>query len=136
MRFYLAATYARRQEMKTIMIEIARMGHEVTSRWITDDYDEDDTERMAMDDLIDIQMSDILVVFNDPEGVPSTSRGGRHVEFGYALGKHKAILVVGPKSNPFYTLPQLTHVDTTEEFLDHLKRYSYYQGDDHDVTTD
>ncbi len=33
------------------------------------------------------------------------SRGGRHVEAGYALAKGKYLVLVGPRENVFYSLP-------------------------------
>jgi len=35
----------------------------------------------------------------------SNSRGGRHVEFGIALGMRKRAVVIGPRENVFHCLP-------------------------------
>jgi hypothetical protein len=48
------------------------------------------------------------------------SRGGRHVEFGYALGARKAIMVVGPLENVFYCLPHVFQHDEWDTALRYL----------------
>jgi nucleoside 2-deoxyribosyltransferase len=71
----------------------------------------------AQVDLDDVDDCDIFVFFSeDPlSGVP---RGGRHVEFGYALAKGKRIAVIGPEENTFHYLSQIQHYLSVQEFLD------------------
>jgi hypothetical protein len=38
-----------------------------------------------------------------------SSRGGRHVEFGYALGIRKRVILVGPRQHVFHCLPEVEH---------------------------
>jgi hypothetical protein len=52
------------------------------------------------------------------------ARGGRHVEFGIALGQHMNIVIIGPRENIFHWYdriiggePQIRHFDTLEEFV-------------------
>jgi len=43
--------------------------------------------------------------FTEPENVNSKyKRGGRHVEFGYAIAYGKRLVIVGPLENAFYYL--------------------------------
>jgi hypothetical protein len=36
-------------------------------------------------------------------------KGGRHVEYGLALGLGKRLIICGPRENIFHTLPQVEH---------------------------
>ena len=42
MKFYLAASYARRREMQGIAAALEAFGHQVTSRWVRGDHELDD----------------------------------------------------------------------------------------------
>lgn len=91
MKIYLAARYSRYPEMQAVAVDLARMGHEVTSRWIAgvtrlDAYGrsiQQPTERraeLAGEALHDVLSADTIIAFTeDPR---SDGRGGRHVEFG------------------------------------------------------
>ncbi len=125
MRLYLAGQYARRDEFRKYAEKLRLIGIEVTSRWLMEDKPldtkiGDDTKdfyrETAKIDLEDIDHADSILFFSeDPHvGVP---RGGRHVEFGYALGKHKYLFVVGPRENIFHFLPRIHNFDTFEKFL-------------------
>ena len=98
-------------------------GVEVTSRWLDEpanasaigDYN------AATIDLEDVKKADTLIFFaeNPLVGVP---RGGRHVEFGYALalmqsgewGTIERILVIGEKENVFHNLEEVQHFESFE----------------------
>lgn len=118
---YLAARFSRLPELVGYAGELESAGITVTSRWIRGGHEwvgADDEEipvsrlaQFAADDLEDIDAADVLVCFTEP---PRTgpARGGRHVEFGYALAKGKPILCVGHRENVFYCLGNvwfLTH---------------------------
>ena len=45
------------------------------------------------------------------------SRGGRHVEFGYALATGKKVRVIGPEENVFHGLPGIAHYKSFDEWL-------------------
>ena len=50
----------------------------------------------------------------------SSSTGGFHVEFGYALGKGKSVDIIGPQLNVFYALagmPNVRHFKTSTEWF-------------------
>lgn len=93
---YLAARFGRMAELQEHKRDLEERGHIVTSRWMlgghdaaTDSKAETDQEfavRCANEDLDDLNEANVLICFTEP---PQTgvgrNRGGRHVEFGYAL---------------------------------------------------
>jgi len=117
MRVYFAARYSRHPEMRQYRAEIERAStlNRVTSRWIdahggehlvslAGDQLKDPTlgRHLAMIDLEDIDNADYLIAFTQEEN--GNSKGGRHVEFGYALAQDKQIIVIGPRENVFYCM--------------------------------
>lgn len=113
MKVYLAASWSLKHELAKARDELAGMGIEVTSRWL----DAPDAESMktadikhsldkaaihAGTDLQDIDRADVVLVITD---APSTT-GGLHVEFGYAAGRGKRVLVCGPRLNVFHALTE------------------------------
>jgi hypothetical protein len=48
------------------------------------------------------------------------SRGGHHVEFGYALAQGKRIILVGHRENVFNYLPEIEFIETWPQALDAL----------------
>lgn len=133
MRIYLAARYSRREELCGYRSQLEAIGHTVTSRWLNGKHqidnsgkpigdngealveDDDNSthvkaaalrESFAQEDLQDVLRSELLIAFTE---VPRSghSRGGRHVEFGVALGTQTPIMVVGPRENIFCWLPQI-----------------------------
>lgn len=107
MKFYLAARYSRHPEMRDHRTMLELYKHTVTSRWINGKHvseDPDTAAAFAAEDLADIVLADAVVCFNEEPRVPNTSRGGRHVEFGFAYALHKPIYLVGPKENVFHWL--------------------------------
>jgi nucleoside 2-deoxyribosyltransferase len=125
MKIYLAGQYARRDEFRKYRDVLTLAGYEITSNWLNevnplttkmgDDTDEFYRET-ALLDFEDIDRADaILFIAEDPHvGIP---RGGRHVEFGYAMGKAKQILVIGPKENVFHYIPGVKHYSSLREFV-------------------
>lgn len=123
MKIYLAARYGRRQEMHSLMGILGDMGCKVTARWITAKTHEmgEVTEKtrplLAQEDLDDIRECNLLVAFTEEGSPKGASRGGRHVELGYALGIGKPIIVVGPRENIFCYLHQVRVVTDVAEFF-------------------
>lgn len=117
MNLYLAARYDRLPEMAQIAEKLADAGHGVTSRWIRG-FGKPDADT-ALYDLTDVVVADALVLFTeDPSAnVPFAARGGRHVEFGYALRAGKRLFLVGPRENIFHELPDVTAFDDVDEML-------------------
>lgn len=106
LRVYLAARYSRLPELRRHRAELEELGMEVTSRWLAgvhqladDGEDESLAARLASEDLLDVDAADVVVVFG--EKPRCATRGGRHVEAGYALGRHKAVIWVGPGEHVF-----------------------------------
>ena len=89
MKFYLAASYARRREMQRIAAALEAFGHQVTSRWVRGDHELDDgltneakaglNARFAGEDIEDIHAAEVVTSFTEP---PQSvyARGGRHVD--------------------------------------------------------
>lgn len=109
MRIYLAGRYGRRLELRAYAERLRALGHEITSRWLDGEHEAFDAtptrEQMiewSYDDISDICDADVLIAFTEPP-TSEYSRGGRHVEFGYALAKGMFLARVGPVENIFYS---------------------------------
>jgi hypothetical protein len=117
MKIYLATRYSRNAEMRAIRDDLTALGHEVTSRWI-DQHGGDLPEsivaeklnsepencfKYAQIDVDDLTAADTVVSFTCDGG----GKGGRHVEYGLALGLGKRLILVGSRENVFHTLPQV-----------------------------
>lgn len=166
MKMYLAARYSRLAEMQEWRDDLHSMGHQVTSRWVNGAHQVDDqgkpigsqgeatvegdvdgsmdvtAEQEALrlkflnDDLQDVASADMFVAFTEPARTDPT-RGGRHVELGYALGINDFrsaviepapgvrystidpmhIVVVGPRENLFTWHPSIVHCPTMAGFV-------------------
>lgn len=127
MKIYLAARYSRHPEMRRCREDLEALGHTVTSRWINGDYqmsndsaDEDQARRFAEEDWDDLAGADCVISFTEPPR-STNSRGGRHVEFGIALGRGLDAIVVGPRENVFHCLEGVDVYETWEACLGRLK---------------
>lgn len=125
MKIYLAAQYARRDELKAMIPELESEGFFVTSRWLQENGNLNGrltnspkyiNAEFAARDLEDIDNCDELILFSeDPlSGIP---RGARHVELGYALGIGKRVSVIGPRENIFHFLPTIQIHDDLESWM-------------------
>lgn len=131
MKVYLASRYSTKEQMAIYAAELRANGIGVTSRWIDEPHSSnigglptsilsaEEILKLAEDDIEDVRKADLLVFFSVDPKIP-VARGGRHVEFGYALGLGKPILVVGPRENIFHYLPQIKFVQNFQEALDFL----------------
>lgn len=120
---YLAARYSRHPEMQGVRDVLHAIGYRVTSRWIdqhggtqptsfTPEALNSDPESCAVlgqHDVEDVQAAEIVISFTDAAG---GGKGGRHVEFGLALGLGKRVIVCGPREHIFHTLSQVEHYPT------------------------
>lgn len=124
---YLAARYSRREELCRYRADLADRGVKVPARWLNGNHQIDDQglsaeagrearERFATEDLDDVLTADLLIAFTEPPR-SSNSRGGRHVEFGVAIGRGMPVIVVGERENVFHCLPDVTVYATWEEAL-------------------
>jgi nucleoside 2-deoxyribosyltransferase len=113
-KLYLAASYPTRFQQRKVRDELARHGHEVTSRWIDYDFEAEDApeprEHYGRTDLADIDAADVVVVSTYVQ----SSSGGLWAELGYALGTKKPIILIGPEYNPFCYLANVRVVSTSE----------------------
>ncbi len=76
-----------------------------------------------MEDAADLAAADCVVSFTEAPRSTS-SRGGRHVEFGMALGLRKHCVVIGPRENVFHCLPQVAIFRTLGQFIEQLPRHT------------
>jgi hypothetical protein len=132
MKIYLAARYSRRTELLGFAKELESLGHRITSRWLLGDHLLDDKglsvqaadserERFACEDWCDLMDSDMVISFTEePRG--TTSRGGRHVEFGAAMARGKQCVVIGHRENVFHHLPGVEFYKTWAEFREDYGR--------------
>lgn len=128
MQFYLAARYGRREELVAYSQQIEACRHKVEARWLSGSHETAELDSKAktvaaIEDLYDINQADCFIAFTEKDGTaPNASRGGRHVELGYAIAKGgKLILLVGPRENVFCHLPEITAFETWEECLKYIQ---------------
>ena len=124
MNIYLAARYSRIDEMNGYAAQLRAAGHTVTARWLlgdhqsTDLYGPDATD-YANDDISDLAAADTVICFTETPRSTS-SRGGRHVEFGLALGLGKNVVIVGPPENVFCVLDYVWRFEEFAPVLDYI----------------
>jgi len=120
MKVYLAARYSSKAQMEVYAQKLEKIGIEVTSRWLEEPHasdaeiSDDLKTQYALMDLEDVERADVLIFFSVEPTTP-TPRGGRHVEFGYALALGVHIIVVGPKENIFHHVPWVNFAKDFEE---------------------
>ena len=122
MKTYLAARFSKRHEPHSLGKQLQELGHEKTSRWSLPDSDhvtpvgmseqaaDAERTRFALEDIRDVMAADCCIsIMEEPR---NNSRGGRHVEFGFALARGYRMIIVGPRETVFHHLPQVEHFDT------------------------
>jgi len=118
MKVYLAAKFEQQEMMRAVRYFLVSNGHEVTSRWIDVEHENDEahtvTDEMRVEyaqmDIDDVLKADTLIAFSGLRSEPAIG-GGRHVEFGIALQAGKDIIVVGPKGEHiFHWCQDVIHV--------------------------
>lgn len=116
MKIYISASYANKQKAADLAHSIAALGenvYEVISSWHWDKPNDDDgirdglsfedQKKFATIDLDEVDRCDLLIALTERAGSPYT-RGGRHVEFGYAMALGKDTIAIGPTENIFHAL--------------------------------
>jgi len=122
---YIAGPYERKAELREYAAKItAETRCHITSRWLTDpawpdeaidpvapDVDKSLCKDLAYKDLNDIQASDMFVLFSDGNG-----RGGRNVEYGFALREQTVYIcvVIGSNTTIFHHLATYHFINFTE----------------------
>lgn len=126
-RIYIAARFSRRPEANQLANRLKGLGHTITSRWVLPDSDhvlptglsaqaaDDERQRFAIEDIHDLTQADWLVSLQ--EEPRSNGRGGRHVEFGFAIATGLRISVIGPRETVFHHLPSIKHYASTDDFM-------------------
>lgn len=117
MKVYLAADYARKQEMQYIRSILETYGLAVTSRWLDTPDDGVPWSAEAKVDLEDIREADALISFTTGEH----ARGGRHAEFGMAVAWRKRLVLVGPREHVFHFLPDVLLLNKMEQLFNWAK---------------
>ena len=123
MKIYIAGFFDTRERLRPVRDKMWQMGHQVLSHWLDEVSKPEGMEeevwwrKLALRDLVDVYASDLLIV----DTLDVTPRGGREVEFGFALSRFQdqQVWVVGPYRNVFHRLADLKF-DTWEECLEWL----------------
>lgn len=122
MKIYLSAQWSRAFEIEGYARVLRQYGYAVVSTWhtsIDDDYDRSRWSEYARKDIQEVAQCSLYLAFTETEG--AQSRGGRHVEFGWALNADDIeIAVVGPVESQFYTLAD----DYFLDFADFLRGHN------------
>jgi len=132
-KIYIASRYSSKKDVQQKKNELESKGFTVTSTWTEEgsecnpgvgDSTKEEGQPFAVRDIAEIDEADLLVFLSVDPTIP-TVRGGRHVEFGYALGTGKMLAVVGPYENIFHYLADVTVHDTWAEFVQALEVGDY-----------
>lgn len=130
MKIYLAARYSRREELCGYRTILEAHGHVVTSHWLNGEHKaldaigtQDDKAQWSFEDIEDIEEAEALFLFTEAADATregSGGRGGKWVEFGYALAMCKTIVIIGPQpSNTFTALPGIDVYPDITTYLFH-----------------
>ena len=126
-RIALIARLGRRPEMREIAKRLNCSGHAMCSGWVwNDDEDESLSARQkqyaALRNSDDLESAGVAIAFTEhPPMPPGSERGGRHVDFGYALAVCKRVIVCGPRENIAYWHPKVEQVGSVAELLTLLR---------------
>jgi len=119
-RIYLAACFEQQAEVRDKAIELEKLGFICTSSWRFEDGNIPPTsahlDKCAKQDLTDLRNANYFVCLTSQ----ASQRGGKHVEFGYALALDIPCLLVGRRENIFHSLTRVDFVETWNEALDLL----------------
>jgi hypothetical protein len=126
---YLAGRVSRTFELRKYADELEKMGYISTSQWLwrkghhanRDMSDRLHRGRIAHEDLLDIRKADIICLFSEEPN--SGTNGGRMFEFGYSMGRHKKLWLVGPFENLFLCLPGIIQFKEWEDLVPYAKAY-------------
>jgi len=127
MKIYLASSYGRREQLKSVRDELLRMGHAVTGSWLDTSFELNcggssaacatEWEAVCVTDLQDLLAASCCISFTEEPDSANGKRGGRHVEFGVALQAGKRLIVVGPRENVFHHHPKVEVFESQWDML-------------------
>ena len=132
LRIYIAGRITRRHEAHALGRQLQSLGHVITSRWMRPEADHvapegkseeaayPDRQRFALEDVEDLTHSDCAILLGEPPR--NTSRGGRLVEFGIALGFGCRVMVIGHRETVFQCLPEVEFYATEGALVARLKK--------------
>lgn len=122
-KIYIAGMYSRRLELLEVSRLFEAAGHKITARWLHGDEEKPGmTQRdKGQMDVDDVTAADVVILFSTPksyfkepgEGVS----GGRHFEFGLALGLKKTMILVGEPESVFHHVVQVHQTKDAVEAL-------------------
>lgn len=128
MKVYVASKFENRERVRVVMAALRAAGHVVVGDW-TNHTVEGLTGADKIGKLIDFAHVDLAAVRDAdalvllPVPADRTRSGAHLVEFGYALGRGKLIIVIGgrpgaPTEHPiFFFLPEVHHFDSIPDAL-------------------
>lgn len=131
-KIYLAAKFARQDEMKKVREILSEAGFEVTSRWLDEitmdaktvtpgDFKAELNEHVALVDLVDIRRADAFLTFTEPNGSQNKG-GGRHWEMGYAYAMGKRIIAIGEKEIVFHYMQDIEFYENITTVINELNK--------------
>jgi hypothetical protein len=131
MRVYLAGKYRQRAFFQYVADTLEACGHQVVSQWIYETVAKSKEEligtghgmEFAEQDLVNIDCAEMLVLDTTLLQQEETM-GGMYVEFGYALGQGKVLVVVGPPTNLFTRLIDVRHFRDWHAFMEWISGIS------------
>jgi hypothetical protein len=124
-RFYIAASYPRKEEARKVALGLQEYGLRCTSQWLHRDegYGKDGDERMKKSaelDLADIKIAHFLIELSGDK----LSHGGRHCEVGIALGMYKPVFILGAQEQIFHWLPYVKVCQNMDELTKEVLAWS------------
>lgn len=117
MKLYIAGHS--QEEARAIAKLCREAGHEITSRWLDEDfsktgnYTDVDKAGIASVDVEDVLCADAMVFIASPRRVA----GGKFVEAGIAIGTGKRVYILGHQENILMYHALCERLDSVEVFL-------------------
>jgi len=127
MKFYIAAPFNQREEVKEIYNRLKSLGHEITTDWTNHKYikpyntNQQLARAYAQEDLEGVLSCDVFVLLSDGESQ------GRNTELGMAIALHRvfgkpSIYVIGESNldSMFYFSIGINRKNSLDQVLDEL----------------
>lgn len=129
MKIYVAGAWCDRPRIREFMRRVRENGHIITLDWTRFEEPPDVQwpgnighrfyRHCALADLHAVASADLLVQITHPE------TRGSYVELGFALGRHRPAIVIGPHWHLFHTHPFVVRVDSEDEAMVEIKEFNY-----------